>query len=247
MKQNLQQSETRLSPGDSSGNQTVKNQAFSFRIWSTKSAQTHQRADAKSKGSKETVQPFPVRPSRPQIPTLPKSKLPSFSNHRNGVNPELAVNLSQEIEGIAAAWKTELQQLLLRIQSLYMEGPIIDGWLESYPQDAGQADGAATIRHADTDRLMDYVEEVCRTQANASSLATASDPEQHRHYRLCGLDVDGKSWSRLCPPEQLSSVSMAIARYQKLRQLLDRKQYLEIRLNSLTDSLLALREQLQEN
>jgi len=46
-------------------------------------------------------------------------------------------------------------------------------------------------------------------------------------YRLCGLDATGKMWSHPCPPEQLPSVSIAIARYQQLKQLLERKQHIE--------------------
>lgn len=56
-------------------------------------------------------------------------------------------------------------------------------------------------------------------------------------YCLCGLDEAGNMWSYPCPPEQLPSVSMAIARYQQLLQLLERKQQIETRLNEVAHLL----------
>jgi len=52
-------------------------------------------------------------------------------------------------------------------------------------------------------------------------------------------------WSRPCPSEQIPSVSLAIARYQRLRQLLARKQQLETRLNQLAETLLVLQDHLE--
>ena len=48
------------------------------------------------------------------------------------------------------------------------------------------------------------------------------------------------------PPEQVPSVSMAIARYQQLRQLLERKQKLESRLNQLAETLVVLYGHIKE-
>lgn len=66
-----------------------------------------------------------------------------------------------------------------------------------------------------------------------------------RGYRLCGLDADGQVWRRPCQPEQLPMISVAIARYQKLRQLLGRKKNLEIRLQRLAQTLAILRGRLR--
>jgi hypothetical protein len=65
-------------------------------------------------------------------------------------------------------------------------------------------------------------------------------------YRLCGLGADGQLWSRPCPLEQVPQLSLAIARHQKLRQLLAQKQHLENRLNQLSQTLVELHGQLQE-
>ncbi|MBW4615936.1 MAG: hypothetical protein KME21_22170 [Desmonostoc vinosum HA7617-LM4] len=187
----------------------------------------------------ESVQTFQTQEGGNKIPSLPKLKTPSLSSHRHGANPALAMNLLQEIQGIVADWQIELQQILQQIQDIYIEGPIVNGWLESNPQETEQG-GTATLRHAEVERLMDYVEEICSTDGPASNQAPRSG------YRLCGLDNSGKVWSRPCPAEQVANVSMAIARYQKLRQLLGRKQYLETRLSQLAETLVGLHSQLQQ-
>jgi hypothetical protein len=175
---------------------------------------------------------------------MPKSKPPSFSSHRHAVNPDLAIGLLKEVEAVVLRWQLDLEQTVLEIQALYLEGPIVDGWLESHPVGSPQVMqpiGTATLRHAEIDRLMDYVEEICR-------MPQTLDPNEapRTGYRLCGLDADGTLWSRPCPPEQVPYVGLAIARYQKLRILLARKQSLENRLNQLIQNLTFLHGQMQE-
>jgi hypothetical protein len=170
---------------------------------------------------------------------LPKFKMPSFTSHRNGTNPALASSLLKEILTIAESWQTELKQVLSDIQDLYIEGPIVDGWLESRSR-ASDVD-MAMLHHAEPDRLANYVEEIYTTSNESVPLHT-----QHSGYVLCGLNSDGQVWSTPCPPEQLPSVSLAIARHQKLRQLLSRKQYLENRLNQLSETLVVMHSQLKE-
>lgn len=215
--------------------------AFSFKL----SAATPSR---RSGIAAEQVRPFPAQKSSAEIPNLPKFKLPSFSSHRHVANPALAMGLLKELEGTVEGWQTELQQILLQIQALYLEGPIVDGWLESHsrePQPRPSAAGtSAVIRHAEVDRLMDYVQEICNVQPGTEQTVTCESPRTG--YRLCGLGEDGKPWSRPCPPEQIAQVSLAIARYQKLRQLLARKQYLEARLSQLAKTLIALHGRLHD-
>jgi hypothetical protein len=185
-----------------------------------------------------SVQTFPAQDNSDKSPSLPKFKTPNFTSHRNVANPALAMNLLQDIQADVAKWQGELQKILRRIQDIYLEGPIVNGWLESHERKAEQ-DGTATLRHAEVDRLMDYVEEICSTQDQAST------PAFRAGYRLCALDSSGKVWSRPCPPDQVASVSMAIARYQKLRQLLGRKQYLETKLSQLAETLVVLHSHIQ--
>lgn len=182
-----------------------------------------------------------------QIPRLPNVKAPGFTTHRNAANPALAMNLLKDIEGVVSQWQEELQQLLRQIQDLYLEGPIVDGWLESYSQE----DEVPAFRHVDVNCLMDYVE---KHWGNSSEppIASSTDSSDNRShpevnpsgYRLCGLNEDGQLWFRHCPAEQVPVVSLAIARYQKLRQLLVRKQYLDTHLSQLAESLVVMHSQL---
>jgi hypothetical protein len=167
-------------------------------------------------------------------PSLPKLKVPSFSSHRNTVNPALATNLLQDIQTIVGGWQRELSQIVRQIQDLYQEGPIIDGWLESHTTPAPP--DAPVLRHGEVDHLMNYVEAICAAPA----------PETTPDYRLCGLNQAGQLWSSPCPPDQVPNLSLAIARHQKLRQLLARQQYLEMRLSKLAEKLVVMHGQLAE-
>ncbi|MHC5766243.1 MAG: hypothetical protein ACYTXI_11620 [Nostoc sp.] len=187
----------------------------------------------------ESVQTFQAEENGNKTPSLPKLKTPTFSSHRHGANPALGMNLLQEIQETVAGWQTELQNILKQIQDIYLEGPIVNGWLESNPTEP-EPGGTATLRHAEVDRLMNYVEEICATGGKVSYQSSITG------YRLCGVDDTGKVWSRPCPPDQVPNVSMAIARYQKLRQLLGRKQSLETRLSQLAQTLVVLHSHIQQ-
>ncbi|MEH1836499.1 MAG: hypothetical protein V7L29_31720 [Nostoc sp.] len=187
----------------------------------------------------DSVQTFQAQENGSKTPSLPKLKTPSFSSHRHGANPALAMNLLQEIQETVADWQTELQNILKQIQDIYLEGPIVNGWLESNPQEP-EPGGTATLRHAEVDRLMNYVEEICATGGKVSYQSSITG------YRLCGVDDAGKVWLRPCPADQVPNVSMAIARYQKLRQLLGRKQSLETRLSQLAQTLVVLHSHIQQ-
>lgn len=180
-----------------------------------------------------SVQPFPAHKNSTKTPTLPKLKAAKISEHRHAANPALAMTLLKEIQEIVVGWQTELQTTVRKVQDLYMEGPIIDGWLESHPHEANEEVGS--VRPAKGDRLMDYVAEVVD---QSDEKVTYETPRTG--YRLCGLDGDGQFWSRPCPPDQVPSVSIAIARYQKIKQLLNRKQELETRLTQLSETLIVM-------
>lgn len=172
-----------------------------------------------------SVQPFPGANTQGLGPALPKLKVARFSNHRHAPNPALATTLLEDIETLVANWQQELRQVFRQIQNLYLEGPIVDGWLESQYRESGVS--VETLSH----------------QPNAKVILESPRPG----YRLCGLDEQGKVWSHYCPPEQVASVSMAIARYQKLRHLLTRKEYLETRLSQLSETLVVLHGHLSQD
>lgn len=192
------------------------------------------------------VQTFPAKKQEGKAPVLPKLKSPSFTNHRNAPNPALAMTLLKEIEQVVARWQQELQQVVRQIQDLYLEGPIVDGWLESHPREPEVEEG--TPRPATVDRLMDYEEVKTQNLAagNGQPDAKVTCEAPRTGYRLCGLNEDGQFWFRPCPPEQVASVSVAIARYQKLRLMLGRKQHLETRLTQLAETLVVLHGHINE-
>jgi len=222
------------SPAAASGQPASSgNRAFSFTVGSKpQNAAPGQTAIA--------VQPFSA--DHHKTPSLPRLKVPNLTNHRHSANPALSLNLLKEIEGIASGWHTSLNQVVQQIQELYLEVPIVDGWLESHPHKPGaESEEAAGVQPAEVDSLMSYVAELCDLP---QSNVTCESPQPG--YRLCGLDADGKTWSKPCPPEQVASVGLAIARHQRLRQLLARKRQLEARLGRLAKTLIVLHSHLQE-
>lgn len=151
-----------------------------------------------------TVQPFTVATDALKEPSLPRVKTPNFSQHRHSTNPSFAMSLLQDIALVVQQWQLELESIHQQIQGIYMEGPIVDGWLEADTSTEGEVKG----------------------------------------YRLCGLNPNGQLWSRPCPPDQLPGLSVAIARYQTLRQTMAQKHRLEVRLKQLGEALAVLRSRL---
>lgn len=186
------------------------------------------------------VSAFPVaRPETPKVPTLPKVATPEISRYLPGVDPDLVLNVLKEIQATILQWRSELEQIVANIQALYEEGPIIDGWLESLPPNTSEP---VSLRHAEISDLIDYVEATSNPQRAASYHHSSSRVA----YRVCGLDENGQQWERPCPPEQVPAVSLAIARYQKLRQLINRKHLLEDRLSQFASTLVMVHSQIKQ-
>ena len=243
--------------GNSATPPRKRRQEFSFKIRTdnkirTDKIKTNPLQAASSVNSAATVHSFPINLFDPPMPALPKLKRPSLSSHRHEANPALAMNLLQDIQHIVEQWQTELRQIVLAIQALYMEGPLVDGWLESYAPDQPQVSGSqannvmntAVLRYGEPEQLMKYVKDICEAPS-ASSQSSQGSQTTAPHYRLCSLDEEGRLQCQPCPPDQLVVISMAIARYQKLRQLLNQKQYLEARLKHAVDTLTSARKDLR--
>jgi hypothetical protein len=192
-------------------------------------------------GGNNSVENPPFQEIPDKTPTLPKFKIPSFSNHRHSANPGFATNILQEIHEKVVSWQIELQTIIQQIQDIYLEGPIINGWLESNIQEL-ELPATAKLRHAEVEQLMDYVEEICANGNNENYQQFL-----RTDYRLCGVDTSGQLWSRPCTVEQVPSVSIAIARYQRLRQLLTKKQNLEDKLSQLVETLVVLHSHIQQS
>jgi hypothetical protein len=199
-----------------------------------------------SSGQPPRVAPFPVNQQAAQMPMLPRRKRPSFSRHRHDANPALALKVLQDIHIAVDAWHGELKQTVQHIQELYMEGPIVDGWLEVVDKTSGAGTdiSAAMLRHADPQELSGYVEHLYQSMGHDQDEGAKATQQQTPSYRLCSLDSDGRLNCIPCPPEQLSTISLAIARHQRLRQLLDQKQYLEARLKRTVEVLTHSRDAL---
>lgn len=191
---------------------------------------------------------FPVQAPASNSPLLPRRKRPTFSRHRHDANPALAVKVLQDIQMAVEAWHHDLRQTVQRIQALYMEGPIVDGWLETVgeatPSNRASALDAALLRHGDPQALSGYVERLCQAPDSPPPTTAPGSDLARPGYRLCSLDADGRVQYFPCPPEQLSTISLAIARHQKLRQLLDHKRFLEAKLKRTVDVMTSSRDTL---
>ncbi|WP_346291339.1 hypothetical protein [Sphaerothrix gracilis] len=189
---------------------------------------------------------LPVMPTAGDLPALPRVKRTAFSSHRHEANPALAMTLLQEIGSNVEQWQSELRRVLLAIQAIYMEGPIVDGWLESDVRNLAKvpdikSSESAVWRYGDIEQLQSYIQ----TQMEAAATATpAVQTAPQTQYHLCSLNAEGRLQCQPCPPEQLSTVSLAIARHQKIRQLLNQKQYLEARLKRAVEVLTSARSEL---
>ncbi len=231
---------------------------------------------SRPQGSQGTSQKMPQTPSQTTpdsviavdaLAQLPGSiVLPPFRSHtaisqRHEVNPALAMNLLQDLQSLIVTWQKQLRQLVTALHSLHEQGPMVEGWIESSAEVSPISEPDATLfRHGDTDALMKYVEVLSEQPQMVSTQGAAqgnelSDNEPGRvpensvvptQYRLCSLDENGLLRSHPCPPEQMGAVSLAIARYQKFKQLMGQKQALDAKLQKAVDYLTGLRATLEQ-
>lgn len=203
----------------------------------------------------------------PSQPPLPRGRRPSFSSHRNDSNASVAVELLAQVGTAVSTWHQTLRQTIEEMQVVYRSGPVIEGWLEAVPQ-PGQGERPQSpgemglLRHGDVTTLASYVDHLSQSGASIAqgsnaqgSNAQGSNPQGfspqgsnpqglNTQYRLCSLDPEGRVQCQLCPPEQLGAVSQGIARYQQLRQLGQRKQTLEAKLQQAAAALTITRDRL---
>lgn len=176
---------------------------------------------------------------------LPPLRSEAFISQRHEVNPALALNLLKDIQLVVTTWQEQLRLVVQAMHVLYAQGPMVDGWLESSLTEMGTANESAIFRHGDADALMQYVEALELVgQAHACDQARAddyADSSSAAGYRLCSLDESGNVRSQPCSLEQMATVSTAIARYQKFKQLIDQKQCLEAKLQRAVDELTTVR------
>ena len=195
----------------------AKKRTYSFEIF-LKTA----KSDSDVQQQSDSPQPTPDAAKTPELPhlTSASNSCPLLVEQTSLEINSLAENSTADIDDEA-----KFEQVLRQIQDLYYEGPIVDGWLEYYPP--APAAENCTLREISFERVIDNVEAF-----GSDSLEQETNSLPGASYRLCGLDASGKQWSYPCPLDQLPSVSMAIARYQQLQQLLQQKQELEQRIKA---------------
>lgn len=185
----------------------------------------------------------------------PNAELPeAFVSQRHEVNPAIALSLLKDVQTTIGMCQAAQRQIIQALQMLYAQGPMVDGWLQSSQPinpDQPRREGAddAILRHGDIDTLMRYVEALeqgCEESAGEECIEAAMD-NSTTQYQLCSLKEDGSVQSQVCPPEQMAAVSVAIARYQKFKQLMSQKQLIETKLEQAVESLTGLRNRLQQD
>lgn len=148
------------------------------------------------------------------VPDLPRLKGSPMSHHRHRANPHFVLDILDDLRGAVEGIVLELSDVQRRIQDLYLEGPLIDGWIQS---------------------------SVTGKREEAGKVLTPA--EMAGGYCLCGLDEFGKLWSKPCSVDELPAVGVAIARYHRLKKLLTQKQEIEQRLQGLRQSLEGIGEE----
>lgn len=174
----------------------------------------------------QAIPPISVPSTGRKTPTLPAFRSPSVSEPQPIPEPEIARAAPQSED--PALLVAQEQEIVKQIQELYNEGPIVDGWLESYHPSQSERD---LLAYDTTRQSVEYVEAL---DSSLPKKVTCETPRSA--YRLCGVHPSGQNWSYPCPLDQLASVSIAIARYEKLVQLLERRQAVKTRLSELAQS-----------
>lgn len=183
----------------------------------------------------------PAIESGPALPefTASHESQPPFAALTNSA---LATNLLKELETKVGEWLTGLEAVVQQIQALYAEGPIVDGWLESFRPDGTFDMEARQVAIANalnkiTAPQLPSLRTVQPPDATSNPTISETHTDGKTAYRLCGLSDDGQVWCRYCPSDQIPDVSLAIVRYQRMQILLARKHSLESRLSLLTETL----------
>ena len=169
------------------------------------------------------ITPLKISQKSTCVPSLPKIKPVQLSTNTHAPNPQLATILLQDLEQNLISWQRELKIIQKQIEDIYLEGAIINGWLESYESSKIKVSKSAPDVHRQKE---------INAQADHVNLSTS------HQYRLCRLDEQGRLWYRWCHPQQLGYLSMAIARYHRFRKLKTRQQDLCHHLQQFTETLI---------
>jgi hypothetical protein len=159
---------------------------------------------------------------------LVQVQAPKFSSLRQDANPILAAHMLQEMYKMVTGWQAEIQDIEQRMAKVTATGPILAAWLESRTFKPGATGEPIPTPYLTIDSVG----------------LTAVDPQAG--YRLCGLDEHGQLWTRPCSMAEILSVSKAIARYQQLKELTERKHSIELHIRQILEDLVHLRMKLED-
>ncbi len=186
-----------------------------------------------SEATCKTATPTPSAPIPPLQPNRKVIALPTFNSLGDSNSPSSEENAknSPNTDHLAVTPPSptlmeQIQQVVQQIKNLYMEGPIVDGRLESYSCESTPSNDQRTVY--DVASPVEYVK-----AAGSLEQDQVICEAPRACYRLSGVSETGQQWSYPCPIEQLPSVSVAIARYEKLLQLLEHKRNLETQLKEM--------------
>jgi hypothetical protein len=187
-------------------------------------------------GSKAINSPKQQLSQRPAIPPAPSKMGGAFAassssdipSEEGGVlvaklkgqyhqpNAGLVLHLLQELQYLLNSWQHEILELEQNIALVRESGPIVAGWLEA---EANNTD----VSLESPERISEVLQ------------------QQSLDYQLCSLDERGEIATRDCPEPEMFGISKALARHQKLRQLIDRKSNLEANIKHTLATLVHLR------
>ncbi len=154
-------------------------------------------------------------------------QIPKFSGLRQDANPILAAHMLQEMYKMVTEWQQELEQIERESFNITASGTVLAGWLESRTFKRGSTGTEIPTPYTTVDPI------------------DLTDVDPQAGYRLCGLDQDGKLWTRACPMAEILIVSRSLARYQQLKDLTDRKQQIEQYIRQVLEDLVHLRLKLE--
>ncbi|MCY7367671.1 MAG: hypothetical protein LH474_05915 [Chamaesiphon sp.] len=155
-------------------------------------------------------------------------QIPKFSGLRQDANPILAAHMLQEMYKMVTEWQQELEQIERESFNVTASGTVLAGWLESRTFKRGSTGTEIPTPYTTVDAI------------------ALTDVDPQAGYRLCGLDEDGKLWTRPCAMAEILIVSRSLARYQQLKDLTDRKQQIEQYIRQVLEDLVHLRLKLED-
>jgi len=155
-------------------------------------------------------------------------QVPRFSNLRQDANPMLAAHMLQEMYKMVTQWQQELQEIEQHSLKISASGPVLAAWLETQTFKPGTTGKSIPTPYQPIDPI---------------SLTTINPLA---NYRLCGVDEDGKLWTRPCSTAEIWNVRSAIMRYQQLKNLTDRQHKIELHIRQMLEDLVHLRLKLED-